>query len=64
MHYSGNTVYYSQSRHYTQHAKALYNLNNIVPIQNSEDWEKFLPEVAEFKRIGIGLRHRGKTHRD
>ncbi len=47
----GDTVYYSQSRHYAQRAKALYNLNNIVLIQNSEDWEKYLPEVAEFKRI-------------
>jgi hypothetical protein len=46
-----DTVYFSQSRHYAVRAKALFNLTNIVQVLNVDDWEKYLPEIEEFKRM-------------
>lgn len=47
----GDTVYFSQSRHYANRARILFNLQKIVQVQSNEEWEKYLPEEAQFKRI-------------
>ncbi|WP_371805974.1 hypothetical protein [Candidatus Lokiarchaeum ossiferum] len=47
----GDTVYYSQSRHYATRAKVLYNLENIVHIESDDQWEQELPAGRRFKPI-------------
>ncbi|MHA2001599.1 MAG: hypothetical protein ACTSVU_05885 [Promethearchaeota archaeon] len=48
---SGNNVYYSQSRHYADRAKTLFNLKQIVFVESEEKWEDYLPAGERFKTI-------------
>ena len=48
---AGDTVYYSQSRHYATRAKILYNLDHIVHVESDEQWEQVLPAGKRFRPI-------------
>jgi hypothetical protein len=48
---AGDKVYYSQSRHYAKRAKGLYNLKDILFVENHEKWIEYLPDSVEFKHL-------------
>ena len=47
----GDTVYFTESKHFARRAKVLFNLQNMVQVQSDAQWLQVLPIEAQFHKM-------------
>jgi hypothetical protein len=47
----GDTVYFTESKHFARRAKSMFNLPNMIQVRSDEEWLQYLPAEAIFHKM-------------